>query len=109
MTVAELSDKLSFSPVIVPFPHREIEGAYCGDLLSWVMGRAKSGDLWITMMTNVNIIAVASLADVACILLVEGTRLPQEVLEIADEKGINILSTELPAYEAAVEVSGLLS
>lgn len=51
---------------------RQIEGAYCGDLLSMVMGRAKENDAFVTVMANVNTIAVAVLADVACVILCEG-------------------------------------
>lgn len=108
MNIRELSDLAGFTPVNLPFPEREIKGAYCGDLLSWVMGRVKADDIWLTMMTNINILAVASLSDVACILLVEGAGLSEEVLTVASEKQINILSTDLPAYEAAIQVSQLL-
>ena len=54
---------------------REVKGCYCGDLLSWVMGRAKADDAWLTVMGNVNAIAVASLADTAGIILVEDAAL----------------------------------
>ncbi len=109
MTVKELSDTKEFSVVALPDGERVISGAYCCDLLSWVMGRAKADDAWITIMTNQNIVAVASLADVSVILLAEGVELPDDVKAIAEAKGVNILVTALPIYETAAKLSGLLS
>ena len=108
MTVNELSSREEFSAVSMPEGEREISGVYIGDLLSWVMGRAKPDNAWITIMSNINIAAVASLADTACIILAEGVTLEPEVAETAGAKGVNILSTEMPAYETAVLLSKLL-
>ena len=108
MTVNELSSREEFSAVSMPEGEREISGVYIGDLLSWVMGRAKADNAWITIMSNINIAAVASLADTACIILAEGVTLEPEVAETAEAKGVNILSTEMPAYETAVLLSKLL-
>lgn len=91
-----------FNAVAMPDADREISGIYIGDLLSWVMGRAKADDAWITIMSNINIVAVASLADVACIILAEGVNLDSSVVETARAKGVNIIASQLPAYETAV-------
>jgi len=108
MTVKELSDNKEFRPIAMPQPEREIKNVYIGDLLSWVMGKAQEDDAWITIMSNVNVIAVASLADTACVILSEGVVLEEEVLATAKEKGINVLTTEKSTYEAAVILSGLI-
>lgn len=108
MTVQSFIDKLGFEPVCTPTPEREINGAYVGDLLSWVMGKAMADNVWITIMSNVNIVAVATLVDVACILLAEGVALSDDVLETAKSKGVNVLSTALPAYEAAKKISAFV-
>ena len=108
MTVYELSQNSQFNVLTLPEPEREINGAYIGDLLSWVMGRAQTDNVWITIMSNINVIAVASLSDVSCVLLAEDVTLDNDVLATAKEKGINILSTSLAAYEAAVEISGMI-
>ena len=107
MTVETLLQH-GFQAVTLPEGDREINGAYMGDLLSWVMGRAMADNAWITIMSNVNVVAVASLADVACVILCEGVELPEDVKATAEQKGINILATELPAYEAAVQLSQLI-
>ncbi len=106
MTVNELSVECSFDAVCVPDGEREISGAYIGDLLSWVMGRANAGNVWITIMSNVNVIAVASLADVACVILAEGVSLDDELIKTATKKGVNVLKSDLPAFETAMKLSG---
>ncbi len=105
MTVNELAVVCGFEKVALPDGEKQVTCGYCGDLLSWVMGRAKENCAWITIMSNVNIVAVAALADVGCIVLAEGVTLDESVIKTADEKGINILSTELSAYDAAVMIS----
>lgn len=108
MTVKELSSKQGFSAVLTPCAEREISGAYCGDLLSWVMGRAQSDNAWITIMSNINVVAVASLSDVSCVILAEGVKLDEDALKAAKEKEINILSSKKSAYEIAVSLGGLI-
>ena len=68
MTVYELSQNSQFNVLTMPEPEREINGVYIGDLLSWVMGKAQYDNVWITIMSNINVIAVASLSDVSCVL-----------------------------------------
>ena len=107
MTVSKLAELASLSPVTVTDPDREVMGAYVGDLLSWVMGRAQEGNAWITIMSNVNVIAVASLADVSCVILAEGVKLDEGVEKTAEAKGISILSTDKSAYEVAKVLASL--
>ena len=108
MSVYELSQNSQFNVLTMPEPEREINGVYIGDLLSWVMGKAQCDNIWITIMSNINVIAVASLSDVSCVLLAEDVTLDDEVLNTAKQKGINILSTPLSAYDAAVKISGII-
>lgn len=102
MKVKELAESGKYGIISLPDEEREIDGVYIGDLLSWVMGRANSGNAWITIMSNINIVAVASLADTACIILAEGVAVDESVAETARAKGVNILSSPLPAYETAM-------
>lgn len=108
MTVNELAAMPGFKTVAMPDGEREINNVYIGDLLSWVMGRAKADNAWITIMSNINIVAVATLADVACIILAEGVTLESTVAETANTKGVNILTSEMPAYETAMLLGGKL-
>ena len=107
MTVQQLKDHLSLTALTLPDGDREVEGVYVGDLLSWVMGRAQADNVWLTIMSNLNIVAVATLADVSCIILCEGVTLEESVRSTAKAKGVNILTTEAPAYETAKLLSEL--
>lgn len=108
MTVKELSEHQAFDIITMPQPEREIKNVYIGDLLSWVMGKAQEDDGWITIMNNVNVIAVASLSDTACVILSEGVTLSEDIKSTAEKKGVNVLTTEKSTYEAAVILSGLI-
>ena len=101
MTVTDLQKALSLTALSLPEGDREVEGVYIGDLLSWVMGRAQSGNAWLTIMSNLNIVAVATLSDVSCIILCEGVTLDENVRNTAEAKGINVLATDKAAYETA--------
>ena len=107
MTVEQYAEKTGCAVVAMPEPDREIGGCYIGDLLSWVMGRACADSIWITIMSNVNTLAVASLADVSCVLLAENVTLDDETRAAAISRGINVLSAPKSAYEAAVELHEL--
>ena len=108
MTVEKMAEQLKLVPVCIAEPDREIEGGYTGDLLSWVMGNARAGDAWITIMSNNNVVAVAVLVDVACVILSEGVQLDPGVKELAEKKGVNIYSTEESSFSIGAKVAGLL-
>ena len=108
MTVKNLADTEIFNSITLPCPERKICGVYIGDLLSWVVGRASSDQAWITIMSNVNIVAVATLADTACIILAEDVTLEKDVIDTATERGINILSSKKSSYEIAVFLSKVI-
>ena len=108
MTVKDLAERLNLETLTATEPEREIKGAYVGDLLSWVMGRAQSGDAWITIMTNINTVAVASLADVACVVLAEDCEIEPSVVGTAEAKGINLLRSSKTAFELCAALSELI-
>ena len=108
LTVKELCQKNGYEVLCMPDPDREVTGGYAGDLLSWVMGRAKEGDAWITIMSNVNIIAVASLADPSCIILSENVSPDDGVLARAEAQGVNLLKTRKDTFAVCAEIAVLL-
>ena len=107
MTVQELL-KEGFTEVALPDPEREIHGVYIGDLLSWVMGRAQADNARITIMSNINVIAVATLADTAVVILSEDVELPEDIVKQAEMKDVNVLKSPVPSYETAVKLYELL-
>lgn len=108
MTVNELKEKLNLKVLVEGDLDREVEDCYIGDLLSWVMGRAPADSAWLTVMGNINSIAVATLADVSCIILVENAALDENARAKAETHGVNILTTEDNSYKVAVELSKLI-
>ena len=107
MTVNELAVQCGFDLITSPSPERNIDGVYIGDLLSWVMGRAREDNALITIMSNINVIAVATLADVSCVIFAEGVAPEQDIIDLATEKGVNLLRSNRPAYETALKISGV--
>ena len=109
MTVAQLATALQAEIVVAGDMDRPVSGGYCGDLLSWVMGRAQDGDAWITVMGNVNAIAVCVLADVACMILSDCSPLDEAARSRAETEGVTVLRCEQNTYQLAAALSRLLS
>ncbi len=109
MTVRELMEKGLFETVNAgEDPDRKIEQVFCCDLLSIAMGRAPAGGAWVTVMANVNTLAVATLTDTACVILAENAALDAETAAKAAEQGISVFKTAQPIFEAALQVHELL-
>ena len=105
MTILEAvkaTDSVLLTPEIDQ--NREISVGYACDLLSWVMSHGENGMAWITVQTHMNVIAVASLADMACVIVPEGIAVDAAIASKAQEEGIAVLSTKKSAFE----VSGIL-
>ncbi len=108
MTVSGLKEALHLTAFALPQGERDVRGGYAGDLLSWVMGRAQADDVWLTIMSNPNIIAVATLTDVSCVILCEGVAPDMGVADLAAQKGINLLGSESSAFSLSAQISLLL-
>ncbi|MBE6612531.1 MAG: hypothetical protein E7632_08560 [Ruminococcaceae bacterium] len=107
MTVNELAEKLELSAICGSLD-KTFDGAYAGDLLSRCMSRVEADCLWITIMANVNVIAVATLTEPAAIILAENVEASEEVIEAANENGITLLSSALGAYELCWRIHELV-
>lgn len=109
MKIGELAEKAGFKLLAGEAAiQNEVAGCYAGDLLSWVMSRAKSGDIWLTVMGNVNAVAVASLTDTAGILLTENAPLDNDAKLKADEQEIPVFTCEQNSFEAAILIQRFL-
>lgn len=108
MKAEEAVKALSLEILTMPDPEREIDGAYAGDLLSWVMGRATADCVWATIMTNLNVVAVASLVDTAAVVICENSECPDDIIQVAEQKSVNMFRTKLPIYELCVELSKII-
>lgn len=86
----------------------EITGGYVSDLLSDVMGNAKEGEVWITLQTHQNVIAVASLKDIAAIIIVKGASPEADTIEKSNTENLPVLVTELDTFTIAGRLFELL-
>lgn len=109
MTVKELAERMDMRVIVGPDLEREIKDCYLCDMLSFVMARAKEGDAWITVQTNINVVAVASLADCACVIIPEEIPVEEATIEKARGQDINILSARQTAFRIALEIGRQLS
>ena len=108
MNVYKLAEALELTPLATPDVDREVIGCYTGDLLSWVMGRANADCIWVTIMTNINTVAVATLVDASMVVIAENAEITPDVVEKAREKGVNLYTSPKDAYALCVEISKLI-
>ncbi len=86
---------------------RDVTGGYASDLLSCVMARAQAGNIWVTLQGHANIVAVASLLNLAAIVVTEGVIPDEATLAKADEEGIPILTTPLTTFAVVGKLAQL--
>lgn len=109
MKVAEIVEKLGLEICCgTAGINREIKGGYTSDLLSDVMGNAQEGNLWITLQTHKNVMAIASLKELAAIILVKGYKPEEDTIAESEAEGIPILSTTKQTFEITGEIYELL-
>jgi hypothetical protein len=108
MTILEVALRLDLTALVEPEdPGQNVTGCYVGDLLSWVMARAPEGCAWITVMGNLNAIAVAKLMDISMIILCEDSAFDDDARTQAGQRGMAVYSSPQTAYELAVGFSAL--
>lgn len=109
MTVKELIEKMNLTVFSGENNlDTEIKGGYVSDLLSDVMGFAQEGNVWVTLQTHKNVIAIASLKELACVVLVKGNKPDEDMLEQAKEEDIPVLGSQDQTFEVAGRIYELL-
>lgn len=78
-----------------------IDGGYVSDLLSDVMGSAQPQQVWITIMKHLNVIAVASMTGIPCIVFAKDSKPDEAVIKKAIEEGICLFSSDMAVFELA--------
>ncbi|MGN0505684.1 MAG: hypothetical protein ACI4FZ_03930 [Lachnospiraceae bacterium] len=106
MTVKELAETCGYQVIHLAKEagETEVTKVYCCDLLSVAMSKVPEGAAWVTVMSNLNTLAVASLTEAACVIIAEGAAIDAAVSAKAKEQNISLLSTELPVFDAALAV-----
>lgn len=110
MTVQDLIDKSLFDTVkVASDTQRTIDGVFNCDLLSIAMSKAPSDCAWVTVMGNINTLAVGTLADVSCIILAEGVALDEAAAAKLETQDITVFKTAMPVFEASLKVYELIN
>ncbi|MDO5560061.1 MAG: hypothetical protein Q4F95_10745 [Oscillospiraceae bacterium] len=105
MTPSQLADKLEYRIINMDkTDEKQIAGPFCCDLLSLAMSRLPAGCAWVTVMANINTLAVASLTDAACIVLAENAVLDDAAVSKACEQQITVLCSDKPVFETSLEI-----
>jgi len=100
MNVSELAEKLEARLLTGETgSSAQVRDIYCCDLLSWVMSHAAKGAAWITVHTHLNIVAVASLSELSCIIVPEGIEVEEATVRRAAQEGVPVISTKLSTYK----------
>jgi len=108
MKLTDLVNTLGLKVISAPGNlNNEVTGGYVSDLLSDVIGNSREGDVWITLQSHVNVVAVASMKDLAGIILVSDRQLDEDAAAKAEEEGITVMVSELPAFEVVGRLYGL--
>ena len=108
MTVKEIIEKLDLQVLNEANLDAEVSGAYSSDLLSDVMGNARSGQVWITMQTHKNVTAIASLKDIPAVILVRSGVPDIDMLEHAKDEDICILVSQEPTFQVCGKLYEIL-
>lgn len=103
MKCTDLAEKFGLEVLTASEKDISIKGVYIGDLLSIVMAKAKQDYAWITIQTHLNIVAVADLLELSCIIIVENMDLEPDALEKAMELEIPVFKTKKSAYNVACD------
>ena len=105
MTVQGLIDQDIFEVInIGDNLDKVITKPFCCDLLSIAMGKAPADSAWVTVMGNINTLAVAVLTDIACIILAEGVVLDVPALDKAKIQNITVLRSDKPIFDTSLMV-----
>ena len=105
MTIQDLMENEAFAVVNAGEEiDRAVESVYCCDLLSVAMGHAPAGCAWVTVMGDINTLAVVALTDAACVVLAGGAALDEAALQKARQQGITVLSSQAPIFETALSI-----
>lgn len=108
MKLSEIIEKLNFNKVVDFQEDVDISDAYASDLLSDVMGNAKSGQVWITMQTHKNVAAIASLKDIPAIIIIGNGVPDKDMLDHAKDEGICVLTTKEPCFRVCGKLYKLI-
>jgi predicted transcriptional regulator len=89
----------------------EVECAFGADLISDILMRTKEPTLLLTGLTNPQIIRLSDMIDLFAIVFVRGKKPSDNLIQMANERGLPLLTTEYTLFKSSGELykSGLRS
>ncbi len=108
MKVSELIEKLQYNVFSKVDTDKEITAGYASDLLSDVMGNSSEGNIWVTMQTHKNVVAVAALKELSAVIFTNSNVPSEESVEAANEENVLLLGTSKGTFEVCGEIYNLL-
>ncbi len=78
---------------------RDIEYSVAADLMSEVMVDTKDGSLVVTGLINPQVIRTAEMMNVFAVLFVRGKEIPEQILQLAEDREVTVLRTPLTMFE----------
>lgn len=108
MTVNDYAKNLELEIVSKGDMTKEINGCYCSDLLSHCMSNIESNNVWITVQTNINVVAIAVLTELSCIVVAQDMPVEKNVIDKAIAEEITILRSKESAYELCVKTGNVI-
>jgi hypothetical protein len=109
LNVDVIVDKLGLKVLTDNSSDRKVSSGYCCDMLSWVMSRLERDACWFTILSSMNVVAVASLTDCPLVIITEGVHVDETVLRKARDEDVCICSTEKDTYESVCDLYTLLN
>ena len=88
---------------------KDLSKVFCCDLLSIAMAKAPSSSVWVTVMGNVNAIAVSVLTEIGCIILAEDIQLDEQAFEKAKQQDVTVLKSNLPIFDTGLIAHSLIN
>jgi hypothetical protein len=109
MRLKQVIEELGLCPLhLLNEDEAEVTEAYCGDLLSDVLAHTKPNTIWFTIQGHVNVVAVAQLRDIVCVVLVNGVAPDPQTMAKARTQGVNLCGSELTSAELCMKLAGKL-
>jgi hypothetical protein len=101
MTLQDLIAQLNLTVITAPRDFNTVvpQGGYASDLLSCVIAGAEPGNIWLTLQSHMNVVAVAALRDVSAVIITENAQPEADVIEKANQQNVILLGTSEPSYE----------
>ena len=108
ISLHEIIEKLELEPLCATgWEGRLVAAGYAADLLSCVMKSAPKDSVWVTLQSHLNIVAVASLLNLAGVIITEAHRPDQDTINRAEKEGVILMLTPKTTFTVVGELTAM--